>query len=105
MKLKSLFMSIIMFGLLFSSCGGDMQRFETEVIQGKVSAKERGIVGYRYSTQLKIWVQSSKETKCVILPNEYNDRWNVGDSVILIIEKYKVSDHTDVENNKQHPIR
>jgi hypothetical protein len=91
MKIKSLFTSIIMFGLLFSSCGGgNMQRFETEIIQGKVSAKERGIAGYRYSTQLKIWIQSAKETKLVTLPNEYNDRWNVGDSVILIIEKYKV---------------
>ncbi len=105
MKLKSLFTSIIMFGLLFSSCGGDMQRFDTEVIQGKVSAKERGVVGYKHSTPLRIWVQSAKETRCVILPIEYNDRWNVGDSVILIIEKYKVPDHSEVKENHKQPIR
>jgi hypothetical protein len=60
-----------------------------EIIDGKVSAIKEGYSG-RHATLPKIWVQSPTETKEVDIPFEYDGRWKVGDTCLLIIEKYKV---------------
>lgn len=61
-----------------------------EIIDGKVSAIKEGISGGRVGTSNpKIWVQTPTTTKEVEIPFAYEGRWKVGDSCLLIIEKYK----------------
>ena len=60
------------------------------IIDGKVSAVKEGIKGSRGgTTNPRIWVQNATETKEVEIPFELEGRWKVGDSCLLIIEKYK----------------
>lgn len=59
------------------------------VIDGKVSATADGHTG-RMSTPSKIWVQNSTSTQEVNIPFELEGRWKVGDSCLLIIEKYEI---------------
>lgn len=59
-----------------------------EIIDGRVSAVKSGLRG-RSSTSPRIWVQTATTTKEVEIPFAYEGRWNVGDSCLLIIEKYK----------------
>jgi hypothetical protein len=82
--------------LLFFSCqkDADLQYLGQEIIDGKVSASENGHSG-RFSTYPKIWVQNATNTKEVEIPFQYEGRWKVGDSCLLIIKKYK-----EVQNGK-----
>lgn len=60
------------------------------IINGKVSAVKEGIPFSRASgNRPKIWVQNATETKEVEIPFEFEGRWKVGDSCLLIVEKYK----------------
>ncbi len=61
-----------------------------EIIDGKVSSTQKGNSDPRHFYYSKIWVQNAKETKEVIIPFEYVNRWKVGDSCLLIIEKYEI---------------
>ena len=63
-------------------------RIGQEIIDGKVSAVQKGHVG-RFALYPIIWVQNATETKEVEIPFEYDGRWKVGDSCLLIIENYK----------------
>jgi hypothetical protein len=83
-SLKTLFLSIFLL-----SCSDNLQYIGMEVIDGKISATQSGYKGARNRTLPKIWVQSSKQTKEVSIPFEYEGRWKVGDTCLLIIEKYK----------------
>lgn len=60
-----------------------------EIIDGKVSAVKEGFSGRVY-TLPKIWVQTTTTTKEVDIPFKYDGRWKVGDSCLLIIEKYEI---------------
>lgn len=82
-SLKTLFLSIFLL-----SCSDNLQYIGMEVIDGKISATQSGHTG-RYSSLPKIWVQSSKQTREVSIPFEYEGRWKVGDTCLLIIEKYQ----------------
>jgi len=53
-----------------------------------VSAIQQGHRG-RSSVLPKIWVQNDKKTIEVSIPFAYENKWKVGDSCLLIIEKYK----------------
>ena len=59
-----------------------------KMVDGKVSATEKGTTG-RFGKHPKIWVQNATNTKEINIPYEYDGRWKVGDSCLLIIEKYK----------------
>ena len=65
-----------------------------EIVDGKVSATKRGHGG-RISELPKLWVQTDKVTKEIEIPFEYEGRWKVGDSCLLIIQKYK-----EIQNGK-----
>lgn len=60
-----------------------------EIIDGKVSATENGIEG-RIPILPSIWVQTAYTTKKVYIPFKYQGKWKVGDSCLLIIEKYEI---------------
>jgi hypothetical protein len=74
---------------LFVSCTNqEYEKISQEVVDGRVSHTEIGTTG-RSSTPPKIWVQTNTSTKEVIIPYAYDGRWKVGDSCLLIIEKYR----------------
>ncbi len=82
---------ILLISILTISCAEPKYKsIGQEIIDGKVSAVKEGIRGSRDGgNSPKIWVQNAKETKEVEIPFEYEGRWKVGDSCLLIIEKYK----------------
>jgi hypothetical protein len=75
--------------VLFSCTKPKYKHIGQEIIDGKVSAIEYGHTG-RVSTAPKIYVQDSKKTISVSIPFSYENRWKVGDSCLLIIEKYQI---------------
>lgn len=81
---------MLLFLASLTSCSSEIEHIETVVIDGKVSATAPSRGGYKYRIGPKIWVQDSKNTKEVNIPFEYEGRWKVGDSCLLIIEKYRV---------------
>ncbi len=80
---------MLLFLASLTSCNAEYEHIDTVVIDGKVSATESGYSG-RISRYPTIWVQNSKKTVQVSIPFEYEGRWEVGDSCLLIIEKYRV---------------
>lgn len=88
---------VLLISLLIISCTQPKyEHIGQEIIDGKVSAIKEGIPYSRSSGNApKIWVQNATETKEVEIPFEYEGRWKVGDSCLLIIEKYK-----EIENEK-----
>lgn len=86
---------VLLISILFFSCTQPKDEcIGQEIIDGKVSAIKEGYSG-RVATSPKIWVQTPTTTKEVEIPFEYEGRWKVGDSCLLIIEKYK-----EVEDEK-----
>jgi hypothetical protein len=82
------FLSIIILLTIISCSNFKYTEISTEIIDGKVSAIETGHVG-RFSTLPVIYVQNSKQTVRVEIPFEYENKWKVGDSCLLIVKKYK----------------
>jgi len=74
---------------LFSCEEPQYRHVGQEVIKGKVSAFSEGHVG-RVATLPRIWVQDNKNTIEVEIPFSLENQWKVGDSCLLIIEKYEV---------------
>jgi hypothetical protein len=87
--MKKLLSLSVLFVLLFSCREPKYEHIGQEIIDGKVSAIKEGQYG-GFPHFPKIWVQSPTETKEVDIPFEYAKRWKVGDTCLLIIEKYKV---------------
>ena len=85
--MKKLILVIPIF--LYSCSENEYNYIGQEIIDGKVSALSEGRIG-RNTILPKIWVQNSKQTKEVSIPFEYENKWKVGDSCLLIIEKYEV---------------
>lgn len=91
--MKNLFKNILLlFILFFISCNENYIKIDQEIIDGKVSATEESIRG-RMSRLPVIYVQSPTKTVRVSIPYNYENKWKVGDSCLLIIEKYKVKEY------------
>ena len=74
--------------LLLFSCGEPKYKhIGQEIVDGKISAIKEGH-RFRTSVSPKIWVQTPTTTKEVEIPFAYENRWKVGDTCLLIIEKY-----------------
>jgi hypothetical protein len=82
---------ILLLLLLFGCSNPDYEKIGQQIIHGKVSAIKEGTSG-RVSRYPKIWVQNSTNTAEIEIPFEYEGRWKVGDSCLLIIEKYKINE-------------
>ena len=81
--------NVLLISILFFSCTKlKYERIGQEIIDGKVSAIQNGSPG-RVAKLPKIWVQNATNTQEIEIPYEYEGRWKVGDSCLLIIEKYK----------------
>ena len=75
--------------IILSSCNDrNLEYIGQEIIDGKVSAIQDGHAG-RVASLPKIWVQTTTTTKEVEIPFTYEGKWKVGDSCLLIIQKYK----------------
>jgi hypothetical protein len=88
MKKIILFLAII---TLVSCDDGTKPKFiGQDIIDGKVSAIKPGTAGgYGHPADLPvIWVQTPTETRKVEIPFEYEGKWKVGDTCLLIIERY-----------------
>jgi len=85
---------VLLLVIIFSSCTEPKyEQIGQEIIDGKVSAVKKGSIGSKSSSYFpRIWVQNATTTKEVEIPFEYEGRWKVGDSCLLIIEKYKEND-------------
>lgn len=77
--------------IILSSCNnGNLEYIGQEIIDGKVSATESGVPFSRGTGNYpRIWIQTPTVTQEVEIPFEYEGKWKVGDSCLLIIEKYK----------------
>ena len=75
--------------MLLSCTQPKYEHIGQEIIDGKVSATREGHVGRGTSQRPTLWIQNATETKEVDIPYEYEGRWKVGDSCLLIIENYK----------------
>lgn len=83
--MKKLFI-LLLTCIILSSCNNEnLEYIGKEIIDGKVSYTDPG---YR-STNPRIWVQTATTTREISIPFNYERRWKVGDSCLLIIEKYK----------------
>jgi hypothetical protein len=81
---------ILLLALLFISCTEPKYRYIGQtIIDGKVSATQKGSYG-RNGTNPIIWVQDSISTQEITIPFEFEGKWKVGDSCLLIIEKYEI---------------
>jgi hypothetical protein len=78
---------LLLFPFLLS-CEGELSYIGQEIVDGKISAVKEGVSG-RTGHLPKIWVQTPTSTRKVDIPFEYEGRWKVGDTCLLIIEKYK----------------
>ena len=75
---------ILFLAIVFISCEeAKYTHIGQEIIDGKVSKTS---VDY---PPFLIWVQTPTKTKMVNLHYDYRNRFKVGDSCLLIIEKYK----------------
>lgn len=86
--MKKIFLTTLM--LLLISCQTPKYKYiGQEVVDGKVSAIERSYrIGRGSKSNPKIWIQTPTTTREVSIPFEYEGRWKVGDSCLLIVEKY-----------------
>jgi hypothetical protein len=83
---------LLLITFLFISCEQPKYtHIGEEIIDGRVSAVEKANAGLAGRKPV-IWVQTTTTTKEVEIPFEYEGRWKVGDSCLLIIEKYKEND-------------
>jgi hypothetical protein len=86
--MKKVFLVLVLCIIISSCTDSKYEYIGQEIIDGKISAVEKGGIG-RWGYLPKIWVQTPTETRAVEIPFEYQNRWKVGDSCLLIIEKYK----------------
>jgi hypothetical protein len=82
---------LIVILLLISCTEPKYTHIGQKIVDGKVSATAPGHSG-RVATRPRIWVQDATNTQEVEIPFEFEGRWKVGDSCLLIIEKYKEND-------------
>jgi hypothetical protein len=79
---------LLLFPFLLS-CEGELSYIGQEIVDGKISAVKKGVAGDFGRHRSTIWVQTPTSTRKVDIPFEYENRWKVGDTCLLIIEKYK----------------
>jgi len=84
------FISFLITLLLLSCSEPKYRSIGQEIIDGKVSATQEGHIGRGTSRNPTLWIQNEKITQEVDIPFEFENRWKVGDSCLLIIQKYEI---------------
>lgn len=67
-----------------------------EIIEGVVSKTYSGMKGGygRPTYNPKVWVQTPESTTPIELPFSHGEKWKVGDSITIIIQKYTTQKQT-----------
>ena len=83
---------LLIFTFVIISCDNSKYKYlGQDVVDGKVSSIQPATYGYRGAYQNAImWVQDDRSTRKVIIPQEFENKWKVGDNCLLIIEKYAI---------------
>jgi len=89
--MKKIILFLLLSALLSCEYNGRPKFIGQDIIDGKVSATQPGSPGgYGHPADLPvIWVQTPIETRKVEIPFDYEGKWKVGDSCLLIIERYQ----------------
>ncbi len=87
--MKKLILTLSVLSLFSCENSEKLEFVNQEIVDGKVSAIMEGRSSARFSSNPKIWVQNATNTQEVEIPFEYENRWKVGDSCLLIIKRYK----------------
>ena len=97
--MKKLILFLAFITLVSCEDNGRPKFIGQDIIDGKVSATQPGSRGgYGHPADLPvIWIQTPTETREVEIPFAYEGKWKVGDSCLLIIERYQ----EPVEQNKK----
>jgi hypothetical protein len=83
-------MKYLLAALLMASCSEvKYDVVSTQVVEGKVSYVEPGRYGGRTTILPVFYIQNSKNTIPVSLDFKYEDKFKVGDSITLVIQKVK----------------
>jgi hypothetical protein len=91
--MKNNILYTLIIGLLIISCTQPKyEHIGQEIIDGKASAVREGHIGRGHSQNPTLWIQNDKTTQEINIPFEYENKWKVGDSCLLIIQKYKEND-------------
>ena len=86
--MKTLFLISIL--SLCSCSDSNLELISTEVVKGKVSEVKVGWNSLRGPGEMsKIYIQNPTYTKCVEIPVGEEQKYKVGDTAILVIQKYK----------------
>ncbi len=76
----------IIISLLLFSCNNKYEFIDQEVIIGKITS----IDYHDHTTKPTVSIQNDVEERKFKIPFEYNRVFKVGDSIMLVVEKYKV---------------
>lgn len=77
---------ILISTILITSCGREYKIVKTEVIKGKISAKEYGVLGLK-SSYSRVYIQDSKSTRSIIVDRPDDNYFKVGDSVLFVFQQ------------------
>lgn len=96
---------ILLITLLLTSCSNKetLEFIGQDVIYGKVSAIEPGHTG-RIATLPIIYVQTDKQTVATTVPFSFEGMWKIGDSCLVIINKYKINEKDKNTNSDRQDI-
>ena len=76
--------------LLTSSCEDKLKLVSQEIAKGRISAIDEGRRASRFVTYPTIWIQTTKSTVEVgHIPFEFLNNFKVGDTCLVVIQKYK----------------
>lgn len=84
--MKKLLLALMLF---FTACN-ELEEIGTDYIQGIVSEKEHTY--FKYGTAYYLYVSDGKKIEVVNLPCDIYNKYEKGDSCLLLIKKYKVKD-------------
>ena len=76
--------------VLASSCEHNLELTSQEIIKGRISAVDKGNPIGRFPSNPIIWVQDATKTiKIGNIPFSHSDYFKVGDTCLVVIQKYK----------------
>lgn len=85
---------LLILTLFFTACNEKLQEIGTDYIEGVIYDTESSVIGSRGVNIFRyyLYVSDGKHIEKVQLPYDIYNRYQKGDSCLLLIKKYKVKD-------------
>lgn len=86
---------LLILTLFFTACNEKLKEIGTDYIEGVVSDTESSVIGGGRSGNIfyyYLYVSDGKKIERVQLPYDIYNKYQKGDSCLLLIKKYKVKD-------------